>query len=183
MKRIIPKQSKVNTIFFKDLLIRDIVFATISLLLVAVIGFSNIPFNFIIAMIVLAVACLLFFVKVEERLYYELYVLLRYLFSKKKFNGAEQTAVEDIEEDLIKFKGGYYAGVLKIEPMEFFLLREEVQDRLISAFSVISFFIISSLSVIIKIALESRVPQRIRSTILEETNTPNTEYKAVSKSL
>lgn len=137
MKRIIPKQSKVNTIFFKDLLIRDIVFATISLLLVAVIGFSNIPFNFIIAMIVLAVACLLFFVKVEERLYYELYVLLRYLFSKKKFNGAEQTAVEDIEEDLIKFKGGYYAGVLKIEPMEFFLLREEVQDRLISAFSVI----------------------------------------------
>ncbi|MBQ9103472.1 MAG: hypothetical protein IJY57_00045, partial [Clostridia bacterium] len=102
-----------------------------------VLGFSNIPAKLIIVLIFLGISLCLFFIKVEERLYYELFVFLRYLFSKKSFNGAEQVAVSKIEDNIIHFKGGYCAGVLKITPLEFFLLREEMQDNLIDVFSVI----------------------------------------------
>lgn len=137
MKRIIPKPSKVRTAIYKDLKVRDLLFWTVILLSVFFIAISNITIKLYIIIGLLAIATTLFFIKVEERLYYELYVLLRFLISKKKFKGTEQVAVESVDGDIIKFKGGYCAGVLKISPMEFFLLREEVQDKLIFAFSII----------------------------------------------
>ena len=137
MKRIIPKPSKVRTAFFKDWHIRDIAFLTCVFLLVFITGVSNIPGKLYIMLGLFTLGASLFFIKVEERLYYELYVLFRYIFSKKKFNGDEQVAIDKVEDDIIYFKGGYTAGVLKITPLEFFLLREEVQDKLINAFSVI----------------------------------------------
>lgn len=139
MKRIIPKPSKVKTVFFKDWYIRDFVFIAVSLVLMGIAASSNLGINWILAAIVFAVASILFFVKTDdERLYYEVYVLLRYAFSKKEFTGSDQTAVKSIEDnDVIAFKGGYFAGVLKVSPMEFFLLREEVQDRYVDVFSVV----------------------------------------------
>lgn len=137
MKRIIPKQSKVRTIFFKDWHIRDIVFLSCVFLLVFLVGISNIPFKLYILLAVAGIGALLFFFRVEERLYYEIYIYARYLCSKKNFDGAEQVGIDTVEDDIIKFKGDYYAGVLKINPLEFFLLREEVQDKLINSFSVI----------------------------------------------
>lgn len=137
MKRIIPKPSKVGISFYKDWKIRDVLFLAVVLVLLAVTGFSNIKYNLYVTIGILIVGCLLFFIKIEERLYYEIYIFIRYLFSKKVFKGEEQVAISKIEDDIIKFKGGYCAGVIEVAPLEFFLLREEVQDNLINTFSVI----------------------------------------------
>ena len=138
MKRIIPKPSKVRTAIFRDWYIRDFVFLIVACALIALAAFSNLKLNLVLAALIFAIAAPLFLVKVEDqRLYYELYVLFRFKTAKKRFSGSEMTAVESIEDTVIQFKGGYCAGVLKVSPMEFFLLREELQDKYIEAFSVI----------------------------------------------
>lgn len=137
MKRIIPKTSKVKTAFFKDFTLRDVFYLAIALLVVALVVSANVKYNFFLAGCLAVSFALLFFFKVEERLYYEIFIFLRFLVSKKKFHGKAQCAIEKIDGDVIKFKGGYCAGVLRIEPMEFFLIREELQDKLIDVFSVV----------------------------------------------
>lgn len=73
--------------------------------------------------------------KIDDRLYYELYTIILFVFSRKKWNGRDLTAVSSVDGDVIRFKDGYFAGVLRIDSTEFFLLREEEQDRMIDAFS------------------------------------------------
>ena len=137
MKRIIPKPSKVRTAFYKDLTIRDVVYLCVCGLICLVTLTANVTGALWIALSLAFSFTLLFFFKVEDRLYYELFIFFRYLISKKKFHGDLQCAIEKIDNDIIRFKGGYCAGVLKIEPLEFFLLREEMQDKLIDTFSVV----------------------------------------------
>lgn len=137
MKRIIPKPSKVRTAFYKDLTIRDVVYLCVCGLICLVTLTANFTGALWIALSLAFSFMLLFFFKVEDRLYYELFIFFRYLISKKKFHGELQCAIEKIDNDIIRFKGGYCAGVLKIEPLEFFLLREEMQDKLIETFSVV----------------------------------------------
>ena len=135
MKRIIPKPSKVKIAFIKDLNIRDILFCCVVFLLIGIVAFSNLPQKLLIALAILLVGSCLFLIKSDERLYYEIFIMLRFAFTTKKFKGSVQNAVSDIKDEYIKFKAGYYAGVIEIDPMEFFLLREETQDRLIDVFS------------------------------------------------
>lgn len=135
MKRIIPKPSKVRISFLKDLVVRDIVFASICLLITGLIAFSNLPHKYIFTIAFFLLSCSLFFFKVEERLYYELYLFFRFVFSKKKCSGSLVTAVKDVKNEYIEFKGGYFAGVLEVSSKEFFLLREENQDNIIDIFS------------------------------------------------
>lgn len=138
MKRIIPKPSKVRTEIFRDWYIRDFAFLTITCLLIALSAFSNMKINLVLAILIFAIAVPLFCVKIEDqRLYYELYIILRFNILKKRFDGNDMTAVDNIVNDVINFKGGYVAGVLRVSPMEFFLLREELQDKYIETFSTI----------------------------------------------
>ena len=101
MKRIIPKPAKVRISFLKDLYVRDIIFLSISFLCLAIIAMSNIPGNWIILLILGAFALALFVVKVDERLYYEIFIALRFLTSKKNFDGNLQTAFAGINNDVI----------------------------------------------------------------------------------
>ncbi len=137
MKRIIPKPIKVKIAFLKDFYTRDIIFLAGSLLIIGATAFSNIAGNWVLMVIEATLCCCLFLFKTDDRLYYEIFIYCRYLFSKKKFAGNEQTAMESIQNDVIKFKGGYYAGVLKVSSMEFFLLRDEIQNKLIDTFAAI----------------------------------------------
>ena len=134
MQRMIPKQSKTQ-FMVKGLTIRDILFLTVCLALFVLLLISNFDYHYYVAVGWALLVCILFFLKIDDRLYYELYTIILFVFSRKKWNGRDLTAVSSVDGDIIKFKDGYYAGVLRIDSTEFFLLREEEQDRMIDAFS------------------------------------------------
>ncbi len=132
MNRMIPKQSKTSFVI-KGMTLRDIAFITICLFVCVLFLTANITYNLYIALGALLISALLFFIKIEERLYYEIYTFFLFGFSRKKWDGSALTAVKLVEKDVVKFKDGYVAGVLRIDSTEFFLLREEEQDRMIDA--------------------------------------------------
>lgn len=136
MHRTIPKQSKTE-FSFKGVNMRDMIFLSCALIVFVVLLVANFGWHVYIAFGELGLAAVLFFFKIDDRLYYELYSCFLYLFSKKKWQGDSQFGVSYIEGETVYFKDGYYGGVLKIDSGEFFLLREEEQDRLIDVFSVV----------------------------------------------
>lgn len=137
MKRIIPKPSKVGVTFIKDWKTRDVVYVACVCVAVILFAISNVHGKWIFLTLIAGTGAVLFFVKSDERAYYEIYVFARYMFSKRRYEGDKQFAVSNVRGDVIEFKAGYVGGVLKIRPAEFFLLREEMQDRLIDGFSAI----------------------------------------------
>lgn len=136
MRRTIPKQSKTE-FTFKGINLRDMAFLSCALALFVVLIVANFAGSLYIAVGVLALAAVMFFVKIDDRLYYELYSYFLYLFSKKKWEGEDQSGISYIDDDVVQFKDGYCCGVIKIHGNEFFLLREEEQDRYINVFSVV----------------------------------------------
>ena len=134
MQRMIPKQSKMR-FTVRGITIRDFVFLTVCLGVFILLLTANFQYHSYVAIGWTLLVCALFFLKIDDRLYYELYTVILFVLSRKKWHGQELTAISAAEGDVLRFKDGYCAGVLCIESTEFFLLREEEQDRMIDAFS------------------------------------------------
>lgn len=141
----IPKNTKVKVELAHGFSILDIIlmiiFAGGLVLLIA----SNIPYKVAIILAYLSFAVMMF-VNVTEgvRLYYSVVLLFKFMAYNKKFSLIPTKGYKSIEqlipyeriyqEKFIDF-GGYYAQVIEIKPLEFFMLEEVKQDMLIRTFA------------------------------------------------
>jgi len=137
--RLIPKNTKVKTQFYKGVSITDLVLGLIFLVFIAVTLSSNLEHRFFIAIGALIVAMPLYMKTGEERLYKTLYNLFRYFVSRKRFtykggtknNTSLLVPYSRVEDNLLKLKDGTWVGVVEITPIEFNMLDERKQNYLI----------------------------------------------------
>lgn len=137
----IPKNTKVKVELAYGFTVIDIILMILLagglVLLIA----SNIPYKIVIILTYASFAVMLF-VNVTEgvRLYYSVVLLFKFMAYNKKYSTIPQKGYNSMEqlipyeriyqEKFIDF-GGYYAEVIEIKPIEFFMLEEIKQDMLI----------------------------------------------------
>lgn len=137
--RLIPRNTKVQTSFYKGLTILDIVLGIACLALVAVAVSSNLTYKFVIALGIVCVFIPMFLPIGEERIYKQALYMGKHLFSRKTYTANCKDAAniesivpyESVEGNCILNKDGSYTGVIEIKPMEFRLLGSNKQNYLI----------------------------------------------------
>lgn len=137
--RLIPRNTKVQTSFYKGLTILDIVLGIACLALVAVAVSSNLTYKFVIALGIVCVFIPMFLPIGEERIYKQALYMSKHLFSRKNYTANCKDAAniesivpyESVEGNCILNKDGSYTGVIEIKPMEFRLLGSNKQNYLI----------------------------------------------------
>ena len=128
--RLIPRNTKVQTSFYKGVTVADVILGLVGLGLAALAVASNLPYRLFIA---LGIACLfipLFIPVGEERIYKCALYLARHIFSRKKYTEKGKDAAniqsiipyERIDGNCIVDKDGGFTGVLEIKPTECLLL-------------------------------------------------------------
>lgn len=139
--RLIPRNTKVQTSFYKELTVLDIMLGITCLGLVAVAVSSNLTCKFIIAIGIICVFIPMFLSIGEERIYKQALYMSKHLFSRKTYhaNGKDGANIESIipyesiEGKCILNKDGSFMGVIEIKPMEFRLLGNSKQNYLIDS--------------------------------------------------
>ena len=89
--RLIPRNTKVQTSFYKGVTVADVILGLVGLGLAALAVASNLPYRLFIA---LGIACLfipLFIPVGEERIYKCRFYLARHIFSRKKYTEKGKT--------------------------------------------------------------------------------------------
>lgn len=137
--RLIPRNTKVKTSFYKGITVFDILLGIIALGLVALALASNLNYKYLIALAIVCVFIPLFIPIGEERIYKCAFNMCKHLFSRKKFSadGKDAANVQSIvpytgtDGNCIVHKNGYYTGVIEIKPIEFRLLGANKQNYLI----------------------------------------------------
>lgn len=90
--RLIPRNTKVRTSFYKGVTVSDVILGIVGLGLAALAVASNLPYRLFIA---LGIACLfipLFIPVGEERIYKCALYLARHIFSRKKYSAKGKDA-------------------------------------------------------------------------------------------
>lgn len=138
--RVIPKTAKVKVEFFKGISIADTVIALSVLVLETLIFISNLGFGrFILMALLLAVAVCLFLPYDGQRVYMLFINFTKYIFSVKHYSHEYEKAqtnidffipFKDIRDGYIRYQD-YSAGVLRIDPREFWLISEYRQNQMI----------------------------------------------------
>ena len=137
--RLIPRNTKVKTSFYKGITLLDIILGLIALALVALAVSSNLTYKYLIALGIACVFIPLFIPIGDERIYMCAFNICKHLFLRKKYlhNGKDATNVQSIipyervDESVIVNKDGSYTGVLEIKPIEFRLLGWDKQNYII----------------------------------------------------
>lgn len=137
--RLIPRNTKVKTSFYKGITVLDIVLGIIALVLVALAVSSNLVYKYLIALGIVCVFIPLFIPVGEGRVYVSALYMVKHLFGRKKYtaegkdaaNVQSITPYERIDGNLIVHKDGNYTGVLEVKPIEFRLLGANKQNFLI----------------------------------------------------
>lgn len=131
--RYIPKSSKVKVTFYKGITVADLLIGLAALALIALTLSTNFSWRFYLAAGILCLAIALFLPIGDSRAYGEIWHLVRYLFSKKRYRADSATLIpyESIEDDIVYEKDGSAIGTIEISPINFFLLSEQMQDALI----------------------------------------------------
>lgn len=137
--RLIPRNTKVQTSFYKGLTILDIVLGVACLALVAVAVSSNLTYKFIVALGIICLFIPIFLPIGEERIYKCALYMGKHLFSRKTYTASGKNAAniesivpyESVEDNCILNKDGSFTGVIEIKPMEFRLLGQGKQNHLI----------------------------------------------------
>ena len=143
MQRFIPRKTKVKMQFLKNVTLGDLILAVIAIAGFIIFIQSNLPYNWYIAIAWLAV-CVSFWIPVADgvRLYVSIGLLFRFLAFKKKYSKhmmRKHTPITElipydaiVEGRFISYQREYYAEVIEIEPVEFFMLSEYKQDLIIN---------------------------------------------------
>lgn len=103
--RLIPRNTKVQTSFYKGITIADVILGLVGLGLVALAVASNLPYRLLIA---LGIACLfipLFIPVGEERIYKCALYLARHIFSRKKYTekGKDAANIKNLSDKDVVF--------------------------------------------------------------------------------
>ena len=137
--RRIPRNTKVQTSFYKGVTVSDVILSLVGLGLVALAVASNLPYRLYIALGIVCLFIPLFIPVGEERIYKCVLYLARHIFSRKKYTAKGKDAAniqsiipyERIDGNIIVNKDGSFTGVLEIKPIEFRLLGANKQNYLI----------------------------------------------------
>lgn len=144
MSKFIPRKAKIKTEVFRNFTFLDCIIALIGLVAAVMVFASNIPYNIYLGIAVASLWVMLF-VPVSDgvKLYFSVVLAFKFFAYKKKYfkNFVKQN--ENIKR-IIPFEGlnrnqyisfgEYYAMVLEIFPIDFFLLDEEKQEVAINTF-------------------------------------------------
>lgn len=137
--RLIPRNTKVKTSFYKGIGVADIILGLVALALVALAVSSNLTYKYLIALGIACVFIPLFVPVGEDRIYKCAFNMCKHLFSRKRYseNGKDAaniqsiTPCEKIGGGVIVNKDGSYTGVLEVKPIEFRLLGGNKQNYII----------------------------------------------------
>lgn len=145
--RYIPRRTKVKMEFYKGITFADIIYLAIAigvlLLLIFSQGFAT-DIKIYLSMAWLAL-CISFFIKIadDKRMYETLGILFKFFARQKKYSKhpmRKHQPIEniipyrDISNDMIDYKD-YFAVVLEVKPIQFWLLNPDKQDMVINAFA------------------------------------------------
>lgn len=140
----IPKKTKVKIELAYGFTVMDIILMFLLAAGLVLLLVSNIPYKVVIALSYASFAVMLF-INVTDgvRLYYSVILLFKFMAYSKKFASNPGKGYKDIKQ-LIPYErifqeryvdfGEYYAEVIEIKPVEFFMLEEMKQDMLINIF-------------------------------------------------
>lgn len=137
--RLIPRNTKVKTSFYKGITFTDIIFGLVALALVALAISSNLTYKYLIALGIACVFIPLFVPVGEDRIYKCAFNMGKHLFSRKRYSEQGKDAAniqsiipyDKIDENVIVNKDGSYSGVLEVKPIEFRLLGGNKQNYII----------------------------------------------------
>ncbi len=145
--RYIPRRTKVKMEFYKGITFADIIYLAIAigvlLLFIFSSGFStDIKVYLSMAWIAFSIA---FFMKIadDKRMYETLGILFKFFARQKKYSKHAMRKHQPIENlipyreianDMIDYKD-YYAVVIEIKPIQFWLLNPDKQDMVVEAFA------------------------------------------------
>ena len=143
MQRFIPRKTKVKMQFFKNVTLSDLILAVIAIAVFIVFTQANLPYNWYIAIAWLALAISMWMPVADGvRLYVSIGLLFRFLAFKKRYSKHMQRKHAPIEELIpydailegrfISYQREYYAQVIEIQPVEFFMLNDYKQNMLIN---------------------------------------------------
>ncbi len=145
--RYIPRRTKVKMEFYKGITFADIIYLAIAigvlLLLIFSRGFAT-DMKVYLSMAWIAV-CVSFFIKIadDKRMYETLGILFKFFARQKKYSKhsmRKHQPIEnvipyrDISNDMIDYKD-YFAVVLEVNPIQFWLLNEDKQNMVINSFA------------------------------------------------
>lgn len=143
--RLIPKKSKLHSTIWKSFTIVDLAIAFALLVLLAVVGLSNIPGKLYICLAFIPLCVLLFMPDGDGgRAYSELRHYIKYAFSRKLYTADAPRATRNVAALVPSMKilesgvldyGEYVGGVVALDCIEFALKSEYQQNDIISAFA------------------------------------------------
>ncbi len=137
--RLIPRNTKVKTSFYKGISVPDIILGMVALALVALAVSSNLTYKYLIALGIACVFIPLFVPVGEDRIYKCAFNMCKHIFSRKKYseNGKDAANIQSIvpydsvDGNVIINKDGSYSCVLEVKPIEFRLLGGNKQNFII----------------------------------------------------
>ncbi|MGN1223383.1 MAG: VirB4 family type IV secretion system protein [Christensenellales bacterium] len=141
----IPKKTKIKIELAYGFSVFDIILMLILGAGLIMLLLSNIPYRIILAISYASLSFMLFIhVSDDVRLYYSIVLLFKFMAYSKKYSLNEEKGYKDIrqiipyeriyQEKFVDY-GSYYAEVIEIKPVEFFMLEEIKQDMLIRTFA------------------------------------------------
>ncbi len=141
--RLIPKKTKVSSTIWLNFTLLDLLLAFCLGLIAFAIAMSNIAYKWAIFIAFISISVILFFSDDGERGYNELFYIMQYASSRKKYekNGKKNNDISNlipfkkIESNGIVDYGDYFGAVIEIGSVEFALLDLYEQNSRISAFA------------------------------------------------
>lgn len=146
MPRLIPRKVKTQLEIVKGLTLLDVFYLIGCGLVFGIFMLSDIPYNYVVGAIVALLMASMVISVGGVRMYILAGYAFRFFAHKKLYtkhfknkrnvgyNVRDIVPYRKIEDELIHF-GGYYASVVQIEPIEFFLLNEQKQEMVINSLS------------------------------------------------
>ena len=143
--KFIPRKARVKSEIYKNFTFADLFVAVLGIAVALLIFFSNLPYHIYIGLAFISLWIMLFIPIADGvKLYASILLIFKFIAYKKNYYRDYKNKNEDIRRvvpftgvstgKFIDFGGQYYAMVLEIDPIDFFLLEEEKQERVISTF-------------------------------------------------
>lgn len=136
--RLIPKNTKVRTTFYRGITAADLVIGFVGLLLITLTAASNLTFKWILATGLVLLLIPLFVTVDGGRLYVQIFFFFRYVVSRKVYRQGtlDESDIEGVIgyetvlENCFKNKSGEYWGAISVLPVDFRMLSYAAQTDL-----------------------------------------------------
>ena len=145
--KFIPRKAKIRSEIYKNFTFVDLFVAVVGLSLTILIFLSNLPYHIYLGLAFISLWIMLFIPVADGvKLYASVLLIFKFLAYKKNYyRDFKNNKNADIRRvvpftgisrgKFIDFGKQYYAMVLEIEPIDFFLMEEEKQERVLNTFS------------------------------------------------